>query len=130
MQQKKWIMNLFQSAMTTGISTKADEEHIDLSEDSSLEMKCEMQALKFRCFNQLIKFHKRLETPVFDGYFDGDPAATTVVLTRSPKLIVMLFLIYRIFRLAFSELPCFLKWIWCGDTIRCRWQRKISLKLP
>ena len=38
MQQKKWIMNLFQSAMTTGISTKADEEIINLSEDSSLEM--------------------------------------------------------------------------------------------
>ena len=36
MQQKRWIMNPFQSAMTTGISTKADED-IDLSEDSSLE---------------------------------------------------------------------------------------------
>ena len=31
-------MNPFQSAMTTGISTKADEELIDLSEDSSLKM--------------------------------------------------------------------------------------------
>ena len=38
MQQKRWIMNPFQSAMTTGISTKADEELIDLSEDVSLEM--------------------------------------------------------------------------------------------
>ena len=38
MQQKRWIMNPFQSAMTTGISTKADEELINLSEDSSLEM--------------------------------------------------------------------------------------------
>ena len=38
MQQKRWIMNPFQSAMTTGISTKADEELIDLFEDSSLEM--------------------------------------------------------------------------------------------
>ena len=39
MQQKRWIMNPFQPAMTTGISTKSDEELIDLSEDSSLEMK-------------------------------------------------------------------------------------------
>ena len=31
-------MNPFQSAMTTGISTKPDEELIDFSEDSSLEM--------------------------------------------------------------------------------------------
>ena len=38
MQQKIWIMNPFQSAITTGISTKADDELIDLSEDSSLEM--------------------------------------------------------------------------------------------
>ena len=38
MQQKGWIMNPFQSAMTTGLSAKADEELIDLSEDSSLEM--------------------------------------------------------------------------------------------
>ena len=38
MQQKRWIMNPFQSAMMTGILTKADEELIDLSEDSSLEM--------------------------------------------------------------------------------------------
>ena len=38
MQQKRWTMNPFQSAMTTGISTKADEEFIDLSEDSFLEM--------------------------------------------------------------------------------------------
>ena len=36
MQQKRWIMNPFHSAMTTGISTKADED-IDLSEDSFLE---------------------------------------------------------------------------------------------
>ena len=38
MQQKRWIMNLFQSAMTTGISTKADEELIGFSEDFSSEM--------------------------------------------------------------------------------------------
>ena len=38
MRQKRWIMNPFQSAMTTRISAKADEELIDLSEDSSLEM--------------------------------------------------------------------------------------------
>ena len=38
MQQKRWIINPFKSAMTTGISTKADEELIDLSEDSFLEM--------------------------------------------------------------------------------------------
>ena len=38
MQQKRWIMNSFQSAMTTGISTKADKELIDLSEDFSFEM--------------------------------------------------------------------------------------------
>ena len=38
MQQKRLIMNPFQSAMTTGMSTKPDEELIDLSEDSSLEM--------------------------------------------------------------------------------------------
>ena len=38
MQQKRWIMNPFQSAMTTGISAKPDEELINLSEDSSLEM--------------------------------------------------------------------------------------------
>ena len=31
-------MNPFQSAMTTGISTKADEEFIDLFEDCFLEM--------------------------------------------------------------------------------------------
>ena len=37
MQQKRWIMSHFQPAMTTGISTKADEELIDLSEDFSLE---------------------------------------------------------------------------------------------
>ncbi|XP_029650700.1 zinc finger BED domain-containing protein 5-like [Octopus sinensis] len=38
MQQKRWIMNPFQPDVTTGISTKADEELIDLSEDSSLKM--------------------------------------------------------------------------------------------
>ena len=38
MQQKRWIMNSFQSAMMTGISTKADEELIDLSENSFVEM--------------------------------------------------------------------------------------------
>ena len=38
MQQRRWIMNPFQPAMTTGISTKADEELSDLSENSSLEM--------------------------------------------------------------------------------------------
>ena len=38
LQQKRWIIDPFQSDMTTGISTKADEELIDLSEDSSLKM--------------------------------------------------------------------------------------------
>jgi hypothetical protein len=32
-QQKNWIPNPFQGDMTTVISTKADEELIDLSED-------------------------------------------------------------------------------------------------
>ena len=39
LQQKRWIIDPFQSDMTTGISTKADEELIDLSEDSSLKIK-------------------------------------------------------------------------------------------
>ena len=38
LKQKRWVVNPFQPAMTTGISTKADEELIDLSEDSSLKM--------------------------------------------------------------------------------------------
>ena len=38
MQQKRWITNPIQSAMVTGISIKADEELINLSEDTSLEM--------------------------------------------------------------------------------------------
>ena len=38
MQQKRWIMNPFQPAKTTGISIKADEELIDSSEESYLEM--------------------------------------------------------------------------------------------
>ena len=38
MQQKRWIMNPFQPAMTTGISTKVDAELIDLSEDFSSEL--------------------------------------------------------------------------------------------
>ena len=38
LQQKRWIIDPFQSDMTTGISTKADDELIDLSEDSSLKM--------------------------------------------------------------------------------------------
>ena len=38
LQQKRWIIDPFQSDMTTGISTKADEELIDLSEDSALKM--------------------------------------------------------------------------------------------
>ena len=38
LKQKRWVINPFQPAMTTGISTKADEELIDLSEDSSLKM--------------------------------------------------------------------------------------------
>jgi hypothetical protein len=33
-QQKNWTANPFQGGMTTGISTKADEELIDLSEDT------------------------------------------------------------------------------------------------
>ena len=38
LQQKRWIIDPFQSDMTTGMSTKADEELIDLSEDSALKM--------------------------------------------------------------------------------------------
>ena len=38
LQQKRWIIDPFQSDMTTGISTKADEELTDLSEDSALKM--------------------------------------------------------------------------------------------
>jgi hypothetical protein len=37
-QQKNWIANPFQGDMTTGISTKADEELGDLSEDTSLKL--------------------------------------------------------------------------------------------
>jgi hypothetical protein len=37
-QQKNWIANPFQGEMATGISTKADEEFIDLSEDTSLKL--------------------------------------------------------------------------------------------
>jgi hypothetical protein len=37
-QQKNRIGNSFQGDMTTGISTKADEELIDLSEDTSLKL--------------------------------------------------------------------------------------------
>ena len=55
MQQKRWIMNPFQPAMTTGISTKADEELIDPSVDFSLEMN----------FNprKLVQFWVSLQTP-------------------------------------------------------------------
>ncbi|XP_036358063.1 zinc finger BED domain-containing protein 5-like [Octopus sinensis] len=45
MQQKRWIMNPFQPDVTTGISTKVDEELIDLSEDSSLKMTFNTQKL-------------------------------------------------------------------------------------
>ena len=38
LKQKRWVINPFQPAITTGISTKADEELIDLSEDSSSKM--------------------------------------------------------------------------------------------
>ncbi|XP_077970335.1 zinc finger BED domain-containing protein 5-like [Styela clava] len=38
LNQKRWVVNPFQPAMMTGISIKADEELIDLSEDSSSEM--------------------------------------------------------------------------------------------
>jgi hypothetical protein len=37
-QQNKCIANPFQGDMTTGISTKADEQLIDLSEDTSLKL--------------------------------------------------------------------------------------------
>jgi hypothetical protein len=37
-QQKNWIANPFQVDMTTGISTKADEELIDLSEATLLKL--------------------------------------------------------------------------------------------
>jgi hypothetical protein len=36
--QQNWIANPYQGDMTTGISTKADEELIDLSEDISLKL--------------------------------------------------------------------------------------------
>ena len=55
MQQKRWIVNLFQPAMTTGISTKADEEPIDLSEDSSLEINSNSR--------KLVQFWVSLQTP-------------------------------------------------------------------
>lgn len=38
-QKNNWIVNPFQDAMLTGISTKADEELIDISEDTSLKLK-------------------------------------------------------------------------------------------
>lgn len=47
-QKNKWVVNPFQDAVLTGISTKADEELIDISEDTSLK-------LKFRR-NNLIEF--------------------------------------------------------------------------
>uniref|UniRef100_A0A0L8G9Z5 DUF4371 domain-containing protein n=1 Tax=Octopus bimaculoides TaxID=37653 RepID=A0A0L8G9Z5_OCTBM len=55
MQQNRWIMNPFQPDVTTGISTKADEELIDLSKDSSLKM----------TFNtrKLVQFCASLQTP-------------------------------------------------------------------
>jgi hypothetical protein len=37
-QQKNWIANPFQGDMMTLISAKADEELIDLSEDTSLKL--------------------------------------------------------------------------------------------
>ncbi|XP_013788127.1 zinc finger BED domain-containing protein 5-like [Limulus polyphemus] len=37
-QEKKWIMNTFEPDITSGISTKAEEELFDLSEDALLEM--------------------------------------------------------------------------------------------
>jgi len=37
-EQNSWVVNPFQEAISTGISTKADEELIDLSEDSSLKL--------------------------------------------------------------------------------------------
>ena len=52
---KRWIMNPFQPAMTTGISTKADEELFDLSEDSSLKMNFNTR--------KLIEFWVSLRTP-------------------------------------------------------------------
>ena len=38
LKQKRWVINPFQPAITTGISTKADEELINLSENSSSKM--------------------------------------------------------------------------------------------
>jgi hypothetical protein len=37
-QRKNWTANPFQGDMTTGISTKVDEDLIDLSEDTSLKL--------------------------------------------------------------------------------------------
>ncbi|XP_050523920.1 zinc finger BED domain-containing protein 5-like [Daktulosphaira vitifoliae] len=47
-QKKNWVVNPFQDATLTGISTKAEEELIDLSEDASLKLKYSR--------NNLIKF--------------------------------------------------------------------------
>ena len=55
MQLKRWIMNPFQPALTTGISTKADEELINLSEDSSLEINFNTR--------KLVQFWVSLQTP-------------------------------------------------------------------
>jgi len=38
-QKNNWIVNPFQDAILTGISTKADEELIDISKDSLLKLK-------------------------------------------------------------------------------------------
>lgn len=37
-EQNSWVVNPFQKSISTGISTKADEELIDLSENSSLKL--------------------------------------------------------------------------------------------
>jgi len=38
-QKNKWVVNLFQDTILTEISTKADEELFDISEDTSLKLK-------------------------------------------------------------------------------------------
>jgi len=47
LKQKRWVINSFQPAIATGISTKADKELIDLSEVSSSEMNFRRKLIQF-----------------------------------------------------------------------------------
>ncbi|KAL4126484.1 hypothetical protein QTP88_010706 [Uroleucon formosanum] len=55
-EQNSWVVNPFQKSISTGISTKADEELIDLSENSSLKLQFSRNNLKMKMFpiNQLL----------------------------------------------------------------------------